>query len=90
MNYTADIRGVLIFDGFKPMPGAPNSHDEHDLDLPSDSVQEITPTTAPGIHPEQIVPSKDGWMDPATEATHSSALEPNRRDPDDRVGSRMI
>ena len=32
---------------------------------------------APGINPEQIAPSKDGWMDPATEAAHSSALEPN-------------
>ena len=33
LNYTADIRGDLIFDGFGPMPGAPNSHDEHGLDL---------------------------------------------------------
>ena len=36
LNYTADIRGDLIFDGFEPMSGALNSHDEHDLDLPSD------------------------------------------------------
>ena len=35
LNYTADIRGDLIFDGFEPMTGAPYSHDEHDLDLPS-------------------------------------------------------
>ena len=34
LNYTADIRGDLIFDGFEPMTGAPNSHDEHDLDRP--------------------------------------------------------
>ena len=33
LNYTADIRGDLIFDGFRPMSGAPNNHDEHDLDL---------------------------------------------------------
>ena len=38
LNYTTDIRGDLIFDGFEPMAGAPNSHDEHDLDLPSDGV----------------------------------------------------
>ena len=25
LNYTADIRGDLIFDGFKPMTGAPHS-----------------------------------------------------------------
>ena len=31
LNYTADIRRDLIFDGFEPMTGAPNSHDEHDL-----------------------------------------------------------
>ena len=65
MNYTVDIRGDLIFDGFEPMSGAPNSHDEHDLALPPDGVREITPTAAPATNPEQIVPSKDGWMDPA-------------------------
>ena len=26
LNYTADIRGELIFNGFGPTPGAPNSH----------------------------------------------------------------
>ena len=64
LNYTADIRGDLIFDGFEPMSGAPNGHDEHDLDLPSDSVREITPAAAPAINPEQIVPSEDGWWTP--------------------------
>ena len=48
------------------MTGAPYSHDEHDLDLPSDGVREITPAAAPALNPEQIVPSEDGWMDPAT------------------------
>ena len=33
LNYTADIRGDLIFDGFEPAPGVPDSHDEHGLDL---------------------------------------------------------
>ena len=37
LNYTADIRGDLIFDGFEPMSGAPHDHDEHDLALPPDS-----------------------------------------------------
>ena len=32
LNYTADIRGELIFDGFGPVSGAPYNHDMHDLD----------------------------------------------------------
>ena len=77
LNYTTNIRGDLIFDGFEPMTGMPNSHDEHDLDLLSDGAQEITPAAAPTFNPEQVMQSKDGWMDPATEAAHSSALKPN-------------
>ena len=46
LNYTADIRGDLIFDGFEPASGASNSHDVHDLDLPSDGVRDIAPTAA--------------------------------------------
>ena len=68
----ATIHGDSIFDGFEPMSGAPHSHDEHDLALPSDDVREITPAAAPALNPEQIAPSEDEWMDLATEA----ALEP--------------
>ena len=64
LNYTADIHGDLIFDGFGPMPGAPNSHDEHDLDLLSDNTRDIVPAGAPDLNPGQIASSKDGWMDP--------------------------
>ena len=53
LNYTSDIRGDLIFNGFGPAPGAPDSHDEHGLDLLSDSVQDITPAVAPNLNPEQ-------------------------------------
>ena len=28
LNYTADIHGDLIFDGFEPMPDTSRSHDE--------------------------------------------------------------
>ena len=28
LNYTADIRGDSIFDGFEPLPCAPRGHDE--------------------------------------------------------------
>ena len=54
LNYVADIRGDLIFDGFEPMSGAPHNHDEHDLTLPSDSVWEITPTTTLAFNPEKL------------------------------------
>ena len=67
----------MIFDRFKPMSGAPHTHDEHDLTLPSDGVQEITPAAAMALNPVQIMPSEDGRMDPATEAAHSRAIEPN-------------
>ena len=50
LNYTADIRGDLIFNRFEPFPSAPHDHDEHDLALPSDSVQETAPTTAPTLN----------------------------------------
>ena len=36
LNYTADIRGDLIFDGFEPTAAAPCHLDEHDLNLSSD------------------------------------------------------
>ena len=75
LNYAADIHGDLIFDGFEPMSGAPDGHDEHDFDLSSDTIREIAPAAAPGIKTEQIVPSEDGWMDPAMEAALSVAIE---------------
>ena len=71
LNYTADIRGDLIFDEFGPASGAPNSHDGHDSDLPSGSIWEIAHALAPGINPEQIVPSEDGgWTLPWRPHTH--------------------
>ena len=79
MNYTADIHGDLIFDGFGPVPGAPDSHDEHDLDLLSDNAWDITPVVASDLNLEQIAWPKDEWMDPAPQAAHSSAVEPNKR-----------
>ena len=77
LNYAADIRGDLIFDGFEPLPNAPHGHDEHDLALPSDSVQEITPATTPTLNSEPIVPSMDRWIDPSTEAAFSAVIKPS-------------
>ena len=51
LNYTADIHGDLIFDGFGPRSRAPNDHDGHDLDLMSDSIRNIAPVTAPDLNP---------------------------------------
>ena len=52
LNYTANVRGDLIFDRFEPTSGAPHSHDEHDLALPPDSVREITSVVTPALDPE--------------------------------------
>ena len=52
LNYMADIHGDLIFDGFEPLPCASRGHDEYDLALPSDSVQEIAPASAPTLNLE--------------------------------------
>ena len=71
------ICGDLIFDGFKPLPSALHSLDEHDLALPSNSAQDIAPATAPTLNSELITPSMDGWIDPAMEAALSVAIEPN-------------
>ena len=54
LNYTADIRRDLIFDGFEPAPGAPNSHDEYNLALPSYSVQKIAPAAASTLNSEPV------------------------------------
>ena len=36
LNFTADIHGDLIFDGFEPQLGAPHCRDGYDLAPPSD------------------------------------------------------
>ena len=68
LNYMTDICGDLIFDGFGPVPGVPDSHDEHGLDLLSDNIRDIIPIVAPGLNPEQVALPKDGGVDPAPQA----------------------
>ena len=77
LNYTADIRGDLIFDRFGPAPGSPNNHDEYGLDLLSDDAGDITPANAPDLNPRQVALPKDGGLDPAPQDVPSSAMEPN-------------
>ena len=52
LNFTADIRGDLIFDGFEPQPSAPHCHDGHDLALPPDSAQSAAQMSALTISSE--------------------------------------
>ena len=77
LNYTADIRGDLIFDGFEPRPSAPHCHDGHDLALPPNSAQEAAPVFAPTLSSEPTAPIEDGWLDTASGAAISAAIEPN-------------
>ena len=79
MNYTADIRGDLIFDGFERRPGAPHCHDGHDLALPPNSAQEAAPESAPTLSSESTAPIEDGWLDTASGAAISAAIKPNTR-----------
>ena len=64
LNYTADIREDLIFNGFGPVPGALDSHDEHGLDLLSDNARDIIPEAAPDLHPGQVALPMNGGLDP--------------------------
>ena len=75
MNYVADIRGYLIFAGFKTGVAAPGHPNDHDLNLSSGRIQEIAPVTALALDPEQATPSKDMRINPTTEATYSTVLE---------------
>ena len=68
LNYVADIRGDLIFNGFETAVITPPRPDKHDLNLSSDHIREMVPVAAMALEPEQIVPS---------EATESVALEPH-------------
>ena len=65
LNYTADIRGDLIFDVFEPAPGTPESHDEHGLHLLSDNARDIIPKAASDLHPGQVALPMDEGLDPA-------------------------
>ena len=76
LNYTADIRGDMIFDGFGPVPGAPDSHDEHGLHLLSDNARDTIPAVTQDLNPEHVALPKNGGMDPASRTARSSAVEP--------------
>ena len=77
----------MIFDGFGPPPEAPNSHNEHGLDLLSDVARDIVPAEASDINPGQVALPKDGGLDPAPQAVPSSAMWPNTGPPGEAYDS---
>ena len=77
LNYTADIRGDLIFDGFEPLPSAPHCHNEHDLALPPNSALEAAPESASTLNSEPTAPIEDGWLDAASGAAIPTVIESN-------------
>ena len=77
LDYTADIRGDLIFDGFEPRPSAPHYLEGHDLALPSDSVLEAAHTSVPTPNSEPIAPIEDERLDVTSGAAIPKAIKPN-------------
>ena len=77
LNYTADIRGDLIFDGFEPRPSTPHYLEGHDLALPPDSVLEAAHASVPTPNSEPIAPIEDERLDVTSGASISKAIEPN-------------
>ena len=77
LNYTADLRRDLIFDRFEPQPSVLHCHDGYDLALPPNSTPEAAPASAPILSSEPTAPIEDGWLDTASGAAVSTAIEPN-------------
>ncbi len=79
MNYTVNLRGDLIFDGFEPQPSAPHCHDGHDIALPLNNALEAAYASVSTIDSEPTAPIEDQRLDAASGAAISEAIEPNSR-----------
>ena len=55
----------------------PRCHDGHDLALPPDSALEAAHESAPTLNSGPVVQIEDGWLDTASGAATSMAMEPN-------------
>src|SRR3954466_1739969 len=77
LNYMADIRGDLIFDGFEPQPSAPHCFDRHDLALPPNSILEAARASVSTLNSEPAAPIEDERLDATSGAAISKAIEPN-------------
>src|SRR3954464_13532443 len=63
INYTADIRGDLIFDGFEPQARAPHYPEGHDIALPPNSALEAAHAPAPILDSEPAAFFEDERLD---------------------------
>ena len=77
LNYTADIHGDLIFDGFKLQPSVPHCLDGHDIALPPNSSLEAAHASVSTIDPEPTAPIEDQRLDAASGVAISEVIEPN-------------
>ena len=77
LNYMADIRGDLIFDGFEPQPSAPHCLAGHDLALSPNSIPEAANAPAVTLNSEPVVSIEDERLHVTSGAAISKAIEPN-------------
>src|SRR4051812_43514318 len=77
LNYTADIRGDLIFDGFEPQPSAPHYFEGHDIALPLNSALKAAHAPAPILDSEPAAFFEDERLDVTSGAAILKAIEPN-------------
>ena len=67
----------MIFNGFEPQSSAPHCHDGHDFALLPDSALEAAHESTPTLNSEPAAQIEDGWLDTASGAATSTAMEPN-------------
>src|SRR3954468_4130783 len=77
LNYTADICGDLIFDGFEPQPRALHCFEGHDIALPPNSDLEAAHAPAPILDSEPAASFEDERLDVTSGAAILKAIEPN-------------
>ena len=72
LNYMADIRGDLIFDGFEPQPSVPHCLDGHDIDLPPNTKiclgRKVSPWT-------MLFLMIEGAIDPCSDDTEELSMK---------------
>src|SRR3954465_10857257 len=68
LNYTADIRRDLIFDGYEPQPSAPHYLEVHDIALPPNCVLEAAYAPAPILDSEPAASVEGERLDVTSEA----------------------
>src|SRR3954462_13014365 len=77
LNYTANIRGDLIFDGFEPQPSVPHHLEGHDIALPPNSALEAAHAPAPTLDSEPVAFVEEVRLDVTSGAAALKAIEPN-------------